>query len=262
MIGLLEVYGQELVDHVEDETLSTLADQAAAAIERSRLYRDLAEREERLQDLAARLLVAQDEARRHLAYDIHDGVAQLAAAAHKHLEAFACHYRARSQCRRHDLAAALELTGQAVREARQLIAGLRPTLLDEFGLSTTIALELDSLRADGWQIDYTDSLGAERLPPTIETAVFRIVLEALANVRKHADSRRVTITLKRRGAKVYLRVRDWGRGFNPTAVVAGGPGEHVGLVAIRDRIELLRGRCRIRSRPGAGIRVLVEVPLG
>ncbi len=208
------------------------------------------------------LLVAQDEARRHLAYDIHDGVAQLAAAAHKHLEAFACHYRARSQCRRHDLAAALELTGRAVREARQLIAGLRPTPIDEFGLSTTIALVLDSLRADGWQIDYTDSLGAERLPPTIDTAVFRIVLEALANVRKHADSRRVTITLKRRGAKVYLRVRDWGRGFNPTAVVAGGPGEHVGLAEIRDRIALLRGRCCIRSRPGAGTRILVEVPLG
>jgi signal transduction histidine kinase len=262
VIGVLEVYGQGLVESAEHETLSTLVDQAAGALERTRLYHDLAERERRLQDLARRLFQAHDEARRHLAYDIHDGVAQLAAAAHKHLEAFACRYRPRSDCRRDELAAAVDLTGRAVQEARRLIAGLRPKVLDDFGLTRAIALEVEAFRAEGWQVDYTDSLGTERLPHNIETALFRVVQEALANVRKHADSRRVAITITRRSASVYLQVRDWGRGFRLASVVrVTGSSERVGLAGIRARVRLLRGRCCIRSQPGKGTRISVEVPL-
>jgi signal transduction histidine kinase len=262
VIGLLEVYGQELLESIEHETLGTLADQTAEALERSRLYRDLAEYERRLQDLAGRLLVAQDETRRHVGYDIHDGLAQLAAAAHKHLESFAWRYRTRSQGRRDDLAAAQELTGRVVREARRLIAGLRPEVLDEWGLSVAIAFEVEARRAEGWQIDYSETLGTERLPEKIETALFRAVQEALANVAKHADSRRAAVTLMRRDATVYLQVRDWGRGFRPASLMGiGGPTEHVGLAGIQARIALLSGRCCIRSRPGAGTCISIEVPV-
>jgi signal transduction histidine kinase len=149
-----------------------------------------------------------------------------------------------------------------VREARGVIAGLRPTVLDDFGLAMAISLEVQALRTEGWQADYTDCLGVERLPQMVETALFRVMQEALSNVRKHAHSQRVAITLMRRGPSVHLEVRDWGRGFRPGAAQGGaGPSERVGLAGMQERIGLLRGTCAIRSRPGAGTRIIVEVPV-
>lgn len=262
VIGLLEVFGQRSLEIVDSGTLTTLADKAAAALERARLYRDLEERERRLADLVGRLLLAQEEDRRQVAYNIHDGLAQFAAAAHEHLEAFASRYRPRSDGPRDDLSAALDLTARTVREARCLIAGLRPRVLDDFGLAVAIASELQRLRSDTWEIEYTDQLGSERLPQMIETALFRVVQEALANVRKHANSRRVAIVVMRRGPSVHVEVRDWGRGFRPNAVLGSArPAEHVGLAGMQERIELLGGHCAIRSRPGGGTRITVDVPL-
>jgi signal transduction histidine kinase len=190
-------------------------------------------------------------------------LAQLAAAAHEHLEAFAADYHSRVPRRRIELDTALELMARAVGEARRVIAGLRPTVLDDFGLARAISFEVQALRSEGWQIDYADSLAGERFAPMIETVLFRVAQEALANVRKHANTRRVTITLGRRQHDAYLEVRDWGRGFRTDKrFTNAGPSERVGLVGMRERIALLGGRFTLRSRPGAGTRITVEVPLG
>jgi signal transduction histidine kinase len=262
VIGILEVYGASLADGSGNAELGILADQAAAALERAQLYLEAAERERRLEDLVRRLLLAQEEERRRVAYEVHDGLAQLAAAAQQHLEAFASRYRSASGQRRDELGQALMLTGRTVREARRVIAGLRPTVLDDFGLAPAISFELQGLRADGWQVEYTDLLGPVRFEPTLETTLFRVAQEALANVRKHAQSTRVAVTLERRAETVRLEVRDWGRGFRPALARShSGPSERVGLAGIQERIALLRGRCSIHSRPGAGARISVEVPL-
>jgi PAS domain S-box-containing protein len=262
VIGVLEVYGASLADGSGNAELGILADQAASALERARLYREAAERERRLEDLVRRLLLAQEEERRRVAYEVHDGLAQIAAAAQQHLEAFASRYRSASSERRDELGQALTLARATVREARRVIAGLRPTVLDDFGLAPAIAFELQGLRGEGWQVEYTDGLGPLRLEPTLETALFRVTQEALANVRKHSHSNRVAVTLERHLQTVRLEIRDWGRGFRPSVAQArSGPSERVGLAGIQERIALLRGRCSIRSRPGAGVRITVEVPL-
>jgi signal transduction histidine kinase len=262
VIGILEVYGANLADGSGNAELGILADQAASALERARLYREAAERERRLEDLVRRLLLAQEEERRRVAYEVHDGLAQLAAAAQQHLEAFASRYRSANSQRRDELNQALTLARDTVREARHVIAGLRPTVLDDFGLAPAISFELQRLRAEGWQVEYTDGLGPVRLEPTLETALFRVAQEALANVYKHAQSNRVAVTLERRLKTVRLEIRDWGRGFRPVAAQTGSdPRERVGLAGIQERIALLRGRCSIQSRPGAGVRIRVEVPL-
>jgi PAS domain S-box-containing protein len=262
VIGILEVYGAKLADGSGNAELAILADQAASALERSRLYREAADRERRLEELVRRLLLTQEEERRRVAYEVHDGLAQLAAAAQQHLEAFACRYRSASAERREELAQALTLASGTVREARRVIAGLRPTVLDDFGLAPAIAFELHGLREEGWQVDYTDGLGPVRLEPTLETTLFRVLQEALANVRKHAHTKRVAVTLERRLESVRLEIRDWGRGFRPSVVRSrSGPSERVGLASIQERVALLRGRCAIHSRPGAGVRINVEVPL-
>jgi PAS domain S-box-containing protein len=229
--------------------------------ERARLYGELAEREQRLEGLVGRLLLAQEEERRRIAYDIHDGLAQVAAAAQQHLEAFTAYCRPRSARARHELEQALELSCRTVREGRRVIAGLRPTVLDDFGLAQALRLEVEALNADGWAVSYRDAIGPERLPPMIENALFRVGQEALRNVRKHAGATRVHVSLYRRGVGVRLAIQDWGRGFRPAGVVANGPSERVGLAGMQERIALVGGRCVVTSSPGAGTRVRVDVPV-
>jgi PAS domain S-box-containing protein len=273
-LGVLEVYGPgALAEKDTVAILESLASQAASALENARLYGELAERERRLQELVRKILVAQEEERRRVSYEVHDGLAQVSAAAHQHLQAFAQYYPPQSQEGREDLARVSELVRRTVGEARRIIADLRPTALDDFGLGSAIRLHVDALRAEGWRISYEDSLGDERLPAATETAIFRVVQEALNNVGKHADTNRVDLSLERHPAgplapgergRIRLAVRDYGRGFVPESVMnggGGGPGERVGMAGMRERIALLGGDFRVASRPGAGTLIVAEVPL-
>jgi PAS domain S-box-containing protein len=230
--------------------------------ERARLHEELAERECRLQDLVGRLLVAQEEERRRVAYEVHDGLAAVAASAHQHLQAFARHHRPRALRAREEFDRALELAQRTVREARRVVANLRPTTLDDFGLAAALRLQVEELRAEGWHVTYQEALGPVRLLPLVETALFRVAQEALTNARKHAHTTEVRVTLERAGAEVRLVVEDAGRGFVPEALMPGSAdGERVGLPGMRERVAMLGGHCVVESHPGVGTRVSVAVPL-
>lgn len=202
-----------------------------------------------------------EEERHHVAYELHDGLAQVAASAHQHLQAFASHYHPRSPQARQELNRALELAQHSVREARRLIAGLRPTTLDDFGLAAALRLQIEAQRTDGWTISYDEALGSERLPAAIETTLFSIVQEALTNVRKHGHTTRVRLALERRDSKIRLEVQDWGCGFDPRTLLREFcPGEHVGIRAMQERVELVGGHFLISSQPGVGTLLVAEVP--
>lgn len=203
-----------------------------------------------------------EEERHHVAYELHDGLAQVAVSAHQHLQAFASHYHPRSSQAKQELNLALDLAQRSVREARRLIAGLRPTALDDFGLATALRLQVETLRADGWTLLFEEALGPERLPSAIETTLFSIAQESLTNVRKHAQTTRVRLTLGRRDAKIRLEVQDWGCGFEPDILLRQYyPGEHVGIRAMQERVELVGGHFLISSQPGAGTLLIAEVPV-
>jgi len=263
VIGVLEAYGKEsLADNDNVEILSSLASQAASALENARLYEELGERERRLQDLVGKLLRAQEEERRRVAYEVHDGLAQVAVAAHQRLQAFAGRHTPGTERGRRDLERILRLVRATVSDARRIIANLRPTTLDDLGLAATFSLEVERLREEGYQVNYEEDLGDERLPGAVEIALFRIMQEALTNVRKHAQTRRVSIRLGRSGNEAHLEVRDYGRGFDPVVTSAeSGPGERVGLAGMRERVGMLGGELKIRSRPARGASIAATVPL-
>jgi PAS domain S-box-containing protein len=262
LIGVLEAYGPEaLMERQYEETLISLANQGASALENARLYAELAERENRLQDLIRKLITAQEEERRKVSYEVHDGLAQTAAGAHQLLQAFARQHPPDSEKGRKDLTRALQLVQQTVGEARYVIADLRPTALDDFGLAAAVRLQVEKISSEGSQVDYEEALGDERLPPQVETALFRVAQEALTNVHKHAPSARVRISLRRLNDSVRLQVRDWGPGFNPEKITdGGGPGERLGLSSMRERVALLGGHLEVRSKPGEGTEVVAEIP--
>jgi PAS domain S-box-containing protein len=262
LIGVLEAYGPEaLMERQYEETLISLANQGASALENARLYAELTERENRLQDLLRKLITAQEEERRKVSYEVHDGLAQTAAGAHQLLQAFARQHSPDSEKGRKDLSRVLQLVQQTVGEARYVIADLRPTALDDFGLAAAVRLQVEKISAQGSKVDYEEALGDERLPPEVETALFRVAQEALTNVHKHAPSARVRITLQRLNDSVRLQVRDWGPGFNPERITdGGGPGERLGLSSMRERMALLGGHLEVHSRPGEGTEVVAEIP--
>jgi signal transduction histidine kinase len=159
-LGVLEAYGTEaLAESDAVELLGSLASQAASALENARLYGELADREHRLQDLVEKLFVAQEEERRHIAYEVHDGLAQVAVAAHTYLNAFARRYVGDDVQGREKLDRALELIEQTVREARHIIANLRPTALDDFGLATALRLQAEEFRSEDCETVYEEALG-------------------------------------------------------------------------------------------------------
>jgi signal transduction histidine kinase len=261
LAGVFNQMAEDVERHVVELRSSERREQEARVAAEA-ATRQIAEREQRLQDLVRQLQVAQEEERRRVAYEIHDGLAQVAASAHQHLQTYADYHAPESSAGRESLERTVDLVQRTVREARRLIAGLRPTALDDFGLGTAIRLEVEALRAEGWQVTYEEDLGDERLPSTLETALFRVTQEALTNVRKHAGRAPVVVTLERHDDNVRLEVRDWGRGFSPHAPhERPRPGERVGLLSMQERIALLRGRCTVTSRPGAGTQVLAVVPL-
>jgi signal transduction histidine kinase len=123
-------------------------------------------------------------------------------------------------------------------------------------------MHVAALQADGWEISYHNTLGERRLPPTIETVLYRVVQEALTNVRKHAHTTRVAVIVAGDEQRLRLEVQDWGRGFEPAHVLDhAGLGERIGLRGMRERVALLGGHWSVQSSPGNGALVAAEIPL-
>jgi two-component system sensor histidine kinase DegS len=141
---------------------------------------------------------------------------------------------------------------------RQLAVELRPKALDDFGLVPALERLASSFAEQtGIDVHFESAIGDERLSGEVETTLYRIVQESLTNVVKHARATRVSVLVTRREGAVAAVIEDNGEGFDPDKDRDGG----VGLLGMRERIELVDGRLQIEAREGAGTAILVEVPV-
>jgi signal transduction histidine kinase len=203
-----------------------------------------------------------EDERRQLTYELHDGLAQTVVSVHQHLQAYAARRGMPADAKRAELDRILDLAHRSATEVRYVIAGLRPAALDDFGLAAALQMQIRALHADGWTVSYHETLGAERVTPAIETALYRVAQEALTNVRKHARTTRVAVTLERNKHSLRLTIRDWGCGFEPAqAIESAGMRGRIGLRGMHERVALLGGRWDIHSSPGAGVLITAEIPL-
>ena len=155
--------------------------------------------------------------------------------------------------------AALQGTARITLEnVGRLAFALRPSMLDDFGLAPALKALGDALEEQGGpEVKLkVDHVTAERLPARVETALYRITQEALTNVVKHADAKTVRITFVRQERSVVLTIDDDGCGFTRAQV----PGDGFGLVGMRERTASVNGTLDIESKPGAGTRLMVEIP--
>jgi len=227
-----------------------LAEQFAA---RAAIAVDLSQRVAR--DSLRRVVRGQELERERLARELHDETGQALTSILLGLKAVE---EAESSDDLRVAAAELrELVVATLQDVRRLAVELRPKALDDFGLVPAVERLVDTVRETlGMQIELEARIGSERLPAELETTLYRIVQEALTNIVKHADARKTSILLVRRGGTVTAVIEDDGKGFDP----AGVREEGLGLVGMRERAALLDGRVAVESSP-AGTTLAVEVPV-
>jgi signal transduction histidine kinase len=208
--------------------------------------------------LLAELVAVEEETRRRIAADIHDDTAQAVAAAGLRIDALIAELedpeaRATGVNARQALA-------EANRRLRRLLFELRPPALDEAGLAAALELYLsDGFGSDGCRWNVDNRLDTEP-SPEVRAVLYRVALEALTNVRKHAQANSVEVLLERHGVGVAIRVHDDGRGFDLPAPDAPADPGHIGLVSMRERAEAAGGRFSLASRPGRGTTVEFWMP--
>jgi signal transduction histidine kinase len=250
-IGVIAAHNKRGPDpRFTDEDLriaETFAARAAVAV-------DLADRVAR--DALRRVVEGQELERRRLARELHDETGQALTSILLGLK------RVEDAKTREDArAAAAELREEIVKtlqSVRRLAVELRPKALDDFGLVPALERLADAFGGEsGIAIDVEANLDETRLPPEVETALYRIAQEALTNVAKHADAEHVSLIVTRRDGSVTVVVEDDGRGFGAVGGEAGG----LGLVGMKERIGLLGGRLAIESTEGSGTTIVAEVPL-
>lgn len=246
-------------DHEDSESLQLLATLLAAHLQNDRLLTTLKARDRTLSDLVNRLLRAQEDERKRVTYDLHDGLAQTLAGLHQRLQGFAGRCPTLPGTLNADLQAILTLAQHSVGEGRQLIAGLRPTVLDDFGLFKALDKEADRLREAAVSVQWSTGY-AERLPSQVEIALFRIGQEAINNVLKHAQAGHVQLALALHDGQVSLRIDDNGKGFDPGQPLDAQDAQHLGLATMHERASLLGGQFICTSAPGGGTQLHARVP--
>jgi len=206
-------------------------------------------------DALRRVVRAQEQERRHLARELHDETGQALTSILLGLRAAEDAPDPASQ--REAVHGLRELVVTTLQDVRRLAVELRPTALDDFGLVPALGRLAESFReGSGVDLEVESRLGEERLPGEVETAVYRIVQEALTNVLKHSGAAHVSILLTRKNESVSIVIEDDGRGFRPDETDHSG----LGLAGMRERVNLLDGTLAIESSPGKGTTLVVSVP--
>jgi PAS domain S-box-containing protein len=210
-------------------------------------------------DVVRRLATAQEDERRRIARELHDQIGQYLAALGLGLKALEASTPDPSPAAE-QLRQLRGLTDRIGEEVHSLALAIRPTALDDLGLSTALSTFAEDWGTrSGVKVDFqTTGVDGERLPSPIETAVYRVVQEALTNVHRHAHARRVSLVLQRTTQGVVVVIEDDGDGFDPAA--AHFPGR-LGLLGMRERVELVEGNLTVESSPRGGTTVIARIPL-
>ena len=213
-------------------------------------------------DMQMRIVQAQEAERSRLAQEVHDGPAQALSNAIFQVEYIERVITEDVRVASSELRFLRELLRRELGDVRTFITQLRPPLLDELGLDGSIMDAVESMAALTGATVQTDLRApGSRLTPTQQTAVLRIVQEALQNVRKHAGSSHTAVSTRLESSGWVLEVSDDGRGFDLAAVAARGR-RNFGLQFMRERAELIGAKFEVRSRPGGGTVVGLSIPVG
>lgn len=245
------------------QLLSILAGQAAIAIENARLFQSVEIQQARLEELLRELLKAQEEERERISAEIHDSVAQWMVSASYHAQSSsALILESKLDEAADELEQATRIIGQSIRELRRIVTDLYPPALTELGLQEALRQNIECFRKEtGAQCRLRGGL-TQDLSPVHQIVVYRVVQEALNNVRKHARASEVDINIGFQRGRFRVEIRDDGQGFKVRSALEAGLSEgRMGLLTMKGRAEMLGGSLNIESSEKAGTRVTLTIPV-
>ena len=238
---------------------------AAALLKLRTQYQELLDRLENnqaeFQRLARSVYRVQEDERRRIARELHDGIGQNLTALKHQLAMLDGQLDPEQREQRDRLAASIALCMQTLEDTRQLSRLLRPQILDDLGLEAALQWLARTVESDGLRIE----LGFENVPPLdsdLQSLLFRVAQEALSNVVRHAQASDVLLRLATRAGRIMLTIWDNGIGFEAsTAAAAASAGLSAGLAGMRERARLYGGELQIESGPETGTYLRASFPL-
>jgi PAS domain S-box-containing protein len=235
-----------------------LSAQAAVAIQNAQLFEQVRAGRERLQTLSRQLVEVQETERRHIARELHDQAGQALTSLMVGLRLLEQKVD-RPEAILTQVTELKQMTNEVLEDLHQLAVDLRPASLDHLGLVAALRQHAETFSRQHDLVVQFETVGfeSERPSPAVETAIYRIVQEALTNVVRHARATRVDVLLERRGDRVITIVEDDGLGFDPVMAMQR---DRLGLPGMRERAEMLGGTLELESSAGTGTTLFVEMP--
>ncbi|MBM6619063.1 sensor histidine kinase [Bacillus suaedaesalsae] len=221
---------------------------------------DLIEDAKQKQDFGLRIIEAQEDERRRLSREIHDGPAQMLANVMMRSDLVERVYRERGgEEAMEEIRSLRKMVRNALYEVRRIIYDLRPMALDDLGLVPTLAKYLDTIEDYHKQaeIKFVHFGIDKRLPSRLEVALFRLIQEAVQNATKHADASEISVKLEIQRNQIIAIIKDNGKGFD----IEQTKEKSFGLIGMRERVELLEGQLTVDSKVGSGTIIIISVPL-
>lgn len=234
----------------------------ASEREKTRIVDHSRSMEVRMRRLSHRLLSAQEEERLRISRDLHDAIGQTLTGINVGLATLEHQAAAKSRELGSAIAEAQRLVERSMKTVHRFAWELRPTLLDDLGLVPALRSYAKTFsERTGVRVRFAAEEGLARLGGELSTALFRVAQGALTNVERHAQATHVRLSLRALPAALRLEIRDDGRGFDVRRMQDARTQTHLGLLVMRERVEMVRGTFSVESSRGRGTTVRVEVPL-
>jgi signal transduction histidine kinase len=262
-IGLLTVdnYQEAAYSELQANLAQAFANQAAVAIENARLFEQVREGRERLQMLSQQLLNVQENERRRIALELHDQIGQTLTAVKINLQT--AQRKPEAAAFEESLEQSISIVERALSQVRNLSLTLRPSMLDDLGLVAALRWYVDrQAQQGGFEIDYIADEFEKRPSSEVETACFRVAQEAMTNIMRHADATRIMVQIRKVDSELQMVIEDDGRGFEASdALERASQGKSLGLLGMRERVQLLGGKFDIETALGEGTKIKARFPL-
>jgi PAS domain S-box-containing protein len=219
--------------------------------------------QEQLRHLSHKILRAQEEERKRISRELHDEITQTLVGINVHLDGLARLATVNPAALRRRIVRTQRLVEQSVDIVHRFARELRPTALDDLGLIATLhSFIRDFAKRTGLRVGLKAFAGVEQLSGNKRTVLYRVAHEALTNVAEHAHATRVTVSIRKLARTVQLDIRDDGKSFDVDQVLQAGRNKHLGLLGMRERLEMVGGHLNVESTPGRGTLLRAQVPLG
>jgi len=227
--------------------------------DRKQVENALNERTEQLRELSTHLQEVREEERTNIAREIHDELGQQLTGLKMDITWLKKRVKADDPVIKNKFSESIKLIDASVRTIRRIVTELRPSIIDDLGLNAAIEWHVvDFGKKLGVVIQYHNDFDDENIKPAISIGLFRILQESLTNIAKHAQAKNVTIKIEQAGDEIHLSVQDDGIGFDTGIKQID---KTFGLLGIKERAHKMNGHCLINSKPGAGTKIEVYIPL-